>query len=417
MRIGIIIARIGGEDGVALETEKWIEVLKQMGHEVFLLSGKYEKKILDRKHRSLCKEFYLLSRDSLREQKQAFLDPDKKSVSILKQIKEKSDIISNKIIKWIKKKKIDILISENASALPFNLSMTFGVKKAVEKTGIKTITHDHDFYWERGNRYISFHKEINKIVKTCIPLRLPNVTNVVINSEMKKVLKEKHAIFDTEIIPNVMDFRKKIKCSQRKRKRFFKFFGFVDEDIILLQPTRIVRRKGIENAIELVYRLQDERVKLIITGSNKDEKVGDRIYYESIISLVKQLGLSEQIIFAGKHMDKFSLWDFYSFCDACTYFSSYEGFGNAFVEAVLAKKPIFVNNYKPVFWPNIGRKGFRVVMIENNILTKKAINDIRHVIYDKELGEDIGEYNFEIGKKYFSYEVLREKLEKLIENP
>jgi glycosyltransferase involved in cell wall biosynthesis len=413
MRIGIIIARIGGEDGVALETEKWIDVLHEMGHEVFLLSGRYEKEILDRKHRSLCNEFYLLSRDSLKEQKQAFLDPDKKSLTILKHIEKKSEIISGKIIKWIKKKKINLLISENASALPFNLSMTFGVKKAVEKTGIKTITHDHDFYWERGNRYISFHNKINKIVRGCIPLRLHHVTNVVINSAMKKVLKEEHAIFDAEIIPNVMDFRKRIRCSKEKRRRFCKFFGFAKDDIILLQPTRIVRRKGIENAIELVYRLQDERVKLIITGSHKDEKIGDR-YYEELISLVKQLDLSKQIIFAGKHMDKFSLFDFYSCCDACTYFSRYEGFGNAFVETILAKKPIFVNNYKPVFWKDIGSKGFRVVVIENNILTKKAINEIKCIIYDKEISKEIGEHNFELGKKYFSYDILREKLEKLI---
>ena len=32
MRIGIVIGRIGGVDGVALETEKWIAVLKKMGH-------------------------------------------------------------------------------------------------------------------------------------------------------------------------------------------------------------------------------------------------------------------------------------------------------------------------------------------------------------------------------------------------
>lgn len=416
MKIGILIARIGGEDGVALETEKWIEVLHSLGHEVFLLSGKYEGKILDRKHKSLCKEFYPLSKNSLMEQKQAFLDPDKKSLIILKNIEGKSEIIFSKIIKWIKKKKIDILISENASALPFNLSMTLGIKKAVEKTGIKTITHDHDFYWERGNRYISFHNKINKIVNDCIPLRLPNVTNVVINSEMKKILKEKHAIFDAEIIPNVMDFKKQIKCSSRKREIFFKFFGFEKNDIILLQPTRIVRRKGIENAIELVYRLQDKKVKLIITGSNKDEKIEDWVYYKSLISLVKQLGLSKQIIFAGKYMDKFSLRDFYSFCDACTYFSRYEGFGNAFVEAILAKKPIFVNNYKPVFWPDIGSRGFRLVMVENNSLTKKAINEIKQVIYDKELSKEVGGYNFEIGKKYFSYDILRDKLEKLIGN-
>ena len=39
MRIGIIVSRIGGEDGVALETQKWMEALKEMGHEIFIASG------------------------------------------------------------------------------------------------------------------------------------------------------------------------------------------------------------------------------------------------------------------------------------------------------------------------------------------------------------------------------------------
>ena len=37
MNVGIIIGRIGDVDGVALETEKWIEVLQKMGHKIFIL--------------------------------------------------------------------------------------------------------------------------------------------------------------------------------------------------------------------------------------------------------------------------------------------------------------------------------------------------------------------------------------------
>ena len=39
MNIGFIIGRIGGIDGVALETEKWIHVLKKQGHTIFILTG------------------------------------------------------------------------------------------------------------------------------------------------------------------------------------------------------------------------------------------------------------------------------------------------------------------------------------------------------------------------------------------
>ncbi len=38
MKIGISIAKIGGIDGVALETEKWIKVLRKMGHEIYLVA-------------------------------------------------------------------------------------------------------------------------------------------------------------------------------------------------------------------------------------------------------------------------------------------------------------------------------------------------------------------------------------------
>jgi len=100
---------------------------------------------------------------------------------------------------------------------------------------------------------------------------------------------------------------------------------------------------------------------------------------------------------------------------ACTYFSTYEGFGNAFVEAILAKCPIFVNNYKPVYWPDIGSKGFKAVMLEDNVLTDNAVGQMKEVIFNEKLNREIAEFNFALGKKYFSYETLEQKMEELID--
>ena len=47
MNIGIIIGRIGGVDDVALETEKWINVLKSMGHNTYTLSGQFQERPMD----------------------------------------------------------------------------------------------------------------------------------------------------------------------------------------------------------------------------------------------------------------------------------------------------------------------------------------------------------------------------------
>ena len=103
--------------------------------------------------------------------------------------------------------------------------------------------------------------------------------------------------------------------------------------------------------------------------------------------------------------------DAYAHAASCTYFSTYEGFGNAFVEAVLGKTPIFVNNYKPVYWPDIGSKGFKTVMLEDSVLTDKAVAEISKIIHSKKLQKEIAEYNFNLGKLLFSNEVLHEKLE------
>ena len=41
MKIGLIIGRFGDIDGVSLETQKWIDVLKNMGHQIFILTGRF----------------------------------------------------------------------------------------------------------------------------------------------------------------------------------------------------------------------------------------------------------------------------------------------------------------------------------------------------------------------------------------
>lgn len=422
MKIGIIIGRIGGVDGVALEAEKWIEVLQRMGHEVFILSGQFEEIGIDLDHETLLPALSFFSPECEWEQNRAFFDPDHDPASLLEDIERLSNELSDKIIAWLHEKMIDVLISENASALPSHLSMGIAIRKAVEKTGIRTITHDHDFHWERGERYVSPHTEINRLVKSFFPLQIPGVKHAVINTYSRNTLKDKFGI-ESVMVPNVMDFEIPYGKINGNNKFLSRDIGLEKNDIPLFQITRVVERKGIEVAIELVHKLDDKNIKLIITGNHNDDEGGK--YFNSLINLIHDLRLTGQVSFVNHLIHnhswegymgsrKYSLSDAYAYANSCTYFSTYEGFGNAFVEAVLAKKPIFVNNYKPVFIPDIGSKGFKVVMLEENILTDKAVEEMKEIIYNPKLNEEIGEYNFEIGRKHFSYTVLQEKLEELL---
>jgi glycosyltransferase involved in cell wall biosynthesis len=408
MRIGIIIGRIGGVDGVALETEKWIEVLKRLGHEVFVISGEFEFWKMDHQYHYHYPVLSFFSPEVKWEQRKAFYQPDKNVGPILDHIENISNMIEKKLSRWIHINKIEVLLSENASALPSHLSMGIAIKKLVQNTGLPIVTHDHDFHWERGKRYVSIHPEINTLVNDTFPLLLPEVRHAVINTFGLETFKSKFNL-DATLVPNVMDFDCAYGVPNKDNSYFLRDLGVDLNEIALLQVTRIVRRKGIETAVSLIEKLNDKKLKLVITGNNYDDQ--NRAYYNEIVDQIHDLNLASQVIFAS-HMvrDHKDLSDVYAHGRACTYFSTYEGFGNAFVEAVLAKKPIFVNNYKPVFMQDIGSKGFETVMLEDNNLTNDKVKKMADIIYDHERCREIGEFNFDLGKKYFSFDVLQEKL-------
>lgn len=422
MNIGIIIGRIGGVDGVALETEKWIDVLRNMGHRVSTLSGQFEERPMDPDSETLVPEMSFFSPESFWSQKRAFFYPETDPYELIEHLNLYSGVIYNKIMDWLQERKIELIISENASALPSHLEMGMAISKAVHSTGIPTITHDHDFAWDRGDRYRSPNKKINDFISEFFPLRASSSVHAVINTHAANILKERFGR-DAVHVPNVMDFDQPFGLRNEKNEKLAGHMGFTNEDLFLFQVSRIVRRKGIDSAIRLVHELQDKKVKLIITGNYADD--AGSAYYNELVNLIHELHLGDQVGFAyhlfhnkglsNSDLDvRFSLSDAYARATACTCFSRNEGFGNAFVESVLARRPIFVNNYEPVFMPDIGSKGFHTVMIEHGELNQEAVGAMAEIIYNPVLAAEMADYNYELGKKYFSYHTLREKLELLI---
>lgn len=396
---------------MALETEKWIDILQKLGHDVFIMSGEFESWTMDYERDYLFPALSFFSAEAEWEQRKAFFEPDKDPGPLLDHVEKWSTMIEGVLLQWVNSKKIEVILSENASALPCQLSMGIAIKKLIKNTGLPIVTHDHDFHWERGQRYMSAHQEINQYVDDNFPLLLPNVKHAVINTFGVETFKNRFDI-DATLVPNVMDFNRVYGVPTPENQFFLKDVGVKKGEIALLQVTRIVRRKGIETAIDLIDKLDDKKLKLVITGNNHDDE--NKEYFNELIDQIHKLNLSRQIIFAShKVLDHKDLSDVYAHGRACTYFSTYEGFGNAFVEGVLARKPIFVNNYKPVYMQDIGNKGFETVMIEDSHLTNEKVQQMSDIIYDPKRCKEIGDFNFELGKKYFSYDVLEEKLSTL----
>jgi len=418
MKIGIIIGRIGDIDGVALETQKWIEVLQRIGHDIFVLSGHFKEDVITPENQKALRFFSFFSPECEWEQNRAFFFPPDEPERLLSHLDGTANHVATAIFQWILSCHIDVLLVENASSLPAHLSLGMGIKRVAERLDIPIVIHHHDFHWERGERYSSPFPEIMQIVEETFPLRTSNARHVVINSNQQSVLRERFDIVSV-VVPNVMDFDEPFGQKDSYNADLPAEIGLQEGDIPLFQITRIVRRKGIEVAIDLVDRLADKRVKLVITGSAADDH--RKGYYSELLRQIEENGLRDQVIFAHhKLLSKratsstgeriYSLADAYANAVACTYFSTYEGFGNAFIEALVARKPIFVNNYEPVFWPDIGSLGFKTVMLQKNNLTDEAVAEIDRIIHDPAEQAEIAEYNFELGRNHFGYDVLEEKL-------
>jgi glycosyltransferase involved in cell wall biosynthesis len=195
--------------------------------------------------------------------------------------------------------------------------------------------------------------------------------------------------------------------------------GFEDDDLLILQPTRVVPRKWIERAVELVSLMKSSRPRLVISHESGDE--GDH-YAQRVLEYAQRLGV--EILYVGDKVgsarcfkarcDKpYSVDDAYLNADLVTYPSGYEGFGNAFLEAIYFKKPIVVNRYS-IFVEDIEPCGFEVISFES-FVTSELVDRIKSFLGYGNLGW-IVEKNYELGKRYFSYEVLERKLLPLIES-
>jgi len=181
----------------------------------------------------------------------------------------------------------------------------------------------------------------------------------------------------------------------------------------VLQPTRIVPRKWIERAVELASLLGTKNPRVVIPHESGDE--GD-LYALRVVEYAERLGVEVLYIgdmvgsihgFSTECKKKYTIDDVYQAADIVTYPSGYEGFGNAFVEAIYFKKPIVVNRYS-IFVEDIEPCGFDVIDFES-FVTRHLIERLRAFMKPKNMRTSL-EKNYQLGRKFFSYEVLERKL-------
>ena len=435
-RIGFISTRFAGTDGVSLETAKWATVLERMGHECFYFCGQCDRPdeisyvVPEAFYRhpeinAINEESYQGTWGSLHEGRkrhpeikelhQDFFSVYLRPSHVTQRIHELRFYIKEQLFKFAHKFKLEALIIENASTIPLNIPFGLAITEFVAETGFPVIAHHHDFHWER-QRFMN--NSVRDYIAMAFPPNLPSIRHVVINSIQEQQLASRTGIA-AMVIPNVMDFDTPPPPLDDYALSARADLGLTPEQKLILQPTRIIQRKGIEHAIELTRRL-GMPAELVISHAAGDEGtdyekrihefaelLGVQVNFESAI-----VGDERGVTPEGRKI--YTLGDVYPQADLVTYPSAIEGFGNAFLEALYYKRPIVVNNYS-IYEADIKPKGFKVVEFDGYI-SDRTLQETRYVLNNPDVTAEEAEHNFELAKRYYSYTMLEKRLHILLAN-
>ena len=408
--VGFISTRLAGTDGVSLETFKWVEVFEDVGLNCFYFAGELDRPA-DKSY--FAAEAHFTHPEVSAIHRRCFDSNLPRGRETTKEIMRIKMLLKDHLYAFIEKFGIDLIVPQNVLTIPINIPLGLAIAELIAETNIPTIAHHHDFRWER-DRFM--HNSVQDYLRMAFPPNLPSVDHIVINTFAAEQLSLRTGI-SSLVIPNIMDFENPPPESDDYTTDVRQSLGIGDDELFVLQPTRVVARKGIEHAIELVHRL-GMKAKLVISHASGDEGYDyeQRLREYSAIMNVETIFVSDIINEQrGQTADGrkiYTLEDIYPHADLVTYPSTIEGFGNAFLEAVYFRRPIVVNKYA-IYSKDIKPKGFRVIELDGYV-ANPTVEMTRQVLTDKALREEMAEHNYAVAKRYFSFSVLKRALQSYI---
>ncbi|MDA3938293.1 MAG: glycosyltransferase family 4 protein [Spirochaetia bacterium] len=440
-RVLICHYRVGRTDGVSLEITKRASVLEEMGYKVYLLAGSGSDGA----------DFIIPELDFDRPEVRKIADNSFKTLKnytseqfLMEDIDHLAGIIAKKLKTIIEKINPDFILIHNILSHGRHIASALAFYNVLQESNIPSLATHHDFFWERDDFKEPSCKAVDQFLKKYVPPVLPGLEHAVISTRAAASLFKRSSI-DAVVIPDTLDFTMAPWEKDEFNKDFLKTFDLSENDILVLQATRIVRRKGIELILPILEKLNDKKYLGQLYG--KQLYNGKRItetskfvyliagyaeqeaeeYLQAIISYLEESNIPyrniQSKISAERELDKsekkFSIFDTYAYADIVSYPSLFEGWGNQFIEAVFARKPVMIYEY-PVFKTDIKSKGYEVISLGSdshinsqtgflklsNDIIESVCSNVVETLLSSETSEKLGK-NFKIAEENNSRDTLK----------
>ena len=337
--------------GVEFVIKDHVDLFVKDGHEVKIISGKGNKyrkdiefdEILEINPRN---EQYLRMRERFEKGENC------------EDFEKYKNVLKNKLVRSIAD--VDICIIHQALTMHFNFALTQALTEIIdENKKIKFIHWTHDATFLDENYSKKFNQYKNRFPWKIITKINPKIQYISITDFRKYQFAKLFGVSSDKIstIPNGVMIENFLKLDGQTCNLISELDLF-NCDIVACLPTRIVRRKNFEKAIEIIAQLKKLklRVKYLITGVQDYQNPDSIDYFNDLEKLILKLDMKKDVIFLshykfinGKEYDvkNMNILNLYLLSDFLLLPSKLEGFGLQIIESGLTKTPVICSNILP----------------------------------------------------------------------
>lgn len=420
--------------------------------------------------------------------------------------------IIGKLGKYIEKQDISLLYIVNVCSNPGNVSAALALVILSEFLGIPVVNNNHDFYWEGGNNkfdiktkglksgprdffFTNSHLgEVFSVIEMLFPWSSKHWINVNINKGQTEHLIRTNGHNPASVLEigtavntneyTKIDKRRKINSFVQFEKILSRYKNqlvsysvqdvlssklvsrenpkpilvgyktqavnkFLSENIIFLQPTRVISRKRIELGFQLLLKILSNeeminklnhtpnlKLTLIITGpiakghfeyyrdlvghfKNLLNKISPR--FQNRVYLAFLLGELDKERFQNKFENPIGIPELYNIASLILLPSETEGRGLPIIEATACGTPIFCSRYVPeeVYSEVIGehlkeKDRLKVLEFRGEKISSKIVNRIIERVFFPHKFANETEHNKRVVQKRYSLDALDENIKKIL---
>jgi glycosyltransferase involved in cell wall biosynthesis len=241
----------------------------------------------------------------------------------------------------------DVAIVHNVLSMPFDMPLTRALWTLAEKRrhtrwiawvhDVAAANPDYDYPWHQA--------PWDLLTRPC-----PQFSYVAVSSQRARQL-EAVSRATVQVIPNGVQPFEVLGLSSAVAD-FAAQHRLLNRDIVLLHPTRLLRRKNVEIGLEVIAELRrrGRDAVALITGAADPHNEKSAEYAAALLERRAQLGLENSALFVGEHFPvaPLDLTGLYQLADALFFPSRQEGFGLPVLEAALHRLPVFCADIEPM---------------------------------------------------------------------